>query len=402
MTDALANDSETAADEVGDHPDHAHDNDHDHDHEDRDPEEQVRRLERLRRCLVAVDRAELRRALVGLPTPVLDSVATAVRVKVPVLRAGSPKVLRRLHDPLLLDTVASAVCDDCLEAIRGHLGDDADDPEPQAVRDAVDAVSESDYTPAMVRLTLAMVAAGVAEASDACDELLDTDPRFTPPDEDEVAAPTPATVAPPSARAASDEKKAARKARRLAEAERRREQHETAKAAEAKRRADRKKATATATATAAGSAGAPVEPAPAPAPEPALRPTRSGAPSRRRPPTLLGDDARDFDGEDRLVGSVVIAEIWFIAPDLETPAIEAKRRPCVIVGVSPTEFLVRPGYSEGGRKARDWQSHEVGDWREAGLDKPTWIELEPRRIERAQAEEPPLGRLTPQDWNALW
>ena len=94
-----------------DAPEHDHDDEHDHDHDDevRDPEEQVRRLERLRVCLLAVDQAAVRRALKGLPAPVLDSVAKAVRVRPPVLRAGSPNVLRRLHDPLLLDTVASAV-----------------------------------------------------------------------------------------------------------------------------------------------------------------------------------------------------------------------------------------------------------------------------------------------------
>ncbi|MCB1018038.1 MAG: hypothetical protein KDB10_23335, partial [Acidimicrobiales bacterium] len=79
-----------------------------HDDEPRDPEEQVRRLDRIRVCLLTVDQGALRRALRGLPAPVLDSVAKAVRVRPPVLRAGSPNVLRRLHDPLLLDTVASA------------------------------------------------------------------------------------------------------------------------------------------------------------------------------------------------------------------------------------------------------------------------------------------------------
>ena len=107
-----------------DAPEHDHDDDHDHDDEVRDPEEQVRRLERLRVCLLAVDQAAVRRALKGLPAPVLDSVAKAVRVRTPVLRAGSPNVLRRLHDPLLLDTVASAVSSDCIDTIRERLGDE--------------------------------------------------------------------------------------------------------------------------------------------------------------------------------------------------------------------------------------------------------------------------------------
>ncbi len=141
-------------------------------------------------------------------------------------------------------------------------------------------------------------------------------------------------------------------------------------------------------------------------PPPGARPVNAGAgaasraPVARRRAALTGDDARDFDVDDAYVGSIVIAEIWFDSQ--ETGGMEAKRRPCVVVGVNDREFLVRPGYSEGGRRARDWQSHEVGDWREAGLDGLTYIEAETRRIDKAQADLPPIGKLTILDWNALW
>ena len=421
-----------------DAPEHDHDDDHDHDDEVRDPEEQVRRLERLRVCLLAVDQAAVRRALKGLPAPVLDSVAKAVRVRTPVLRAGSPNVLRRLHDPLLLDTVASAVSSDCIDTIRERLGDEADDPSAEAVLETVDALTDTEYPLPMVRVTLAMVAAGGAEASEVCNDLLDTDERFATPDEAALeSAPTLAVAPAPTARVADADKKAARKARKAEEAERKRLQAEKKAAAEAKRKAEQKAATlgsgrvgdeedeedvvsavvstapfgtAAATAPSAAPAAAPAAPAapstpsaPVAAP-PSARPVGVGAASRvpvaRRRAALTGDDARDFDIDDAYVGSIVIAEIWFDNED--SGGMEAKRRPCVIVGVNDRQFLVRPGYSEGGRRARDWQSHEVGDWREAGLDGLTYIEAETRRIDKAQADLPPIGKLTILDWNALW
>ena len=405
---------------------------------EREPEEQVRRMERLRINLLAVDPASLRRALKGLPAPVLDSVAKAVNVRPPVLRAGSPKPLKRLHDALMLDAVASAVTDDCLEAIRERLGDEADDPAPESVRRVVDEVTDTEFPVAMVRLTLSVVAAGHAEASDTCNELLDTDERFATPDEADLEAP-PATVvatAAPTARKADAEKKAARQARRAAEAERKRQQAEAKAAADAARKAARKAATtagngadeddvveeeqAALPSPAELAASLTIEaPAPPPAPKttpkvplkaskptsarssgPVPQPKAPSAPVSRRPAGLLGDDARDFNDDDPLVGSIVIAEIWFDSDEYQ--GLEAKRRPCVIVGVNDKQFLVRPGYSEGGRKARDWQSYEIGDWREAGLDKLTYIEVDTRRIDKAQAELPPLGKLTVLDWNALW
>ena len=36
--------------------------------------------------------------------------------------------------------------------------------------------------------------------------------------------------------------------------------------------------------------------------------------------------------------------------------LDAKSRPCVVVAGSPTELLVRPGYSEGGALSRSWNS----------------------------------------------
>jgi hypothetical protein len=73
----------------------------------------------------------------------------------------------------------------------------------------------------------------------------------------------------------------------------------------------------------------------------------------------------------------------------------------VVVAGSPTALLVRPGYSEGGAKSRDWKSVPLGHWRRAGFDQPTWVDAETVRIARDD-ESKPVGWLSPEDWNALW
>jgi len=398
--------------------------------EPRDAADQARRLERLRRSLLAVDPAALKRAVLALPAPSVESLAKAARVRVPVLRAGSIKSLRRVDDPVLLDLLAGLVADDCLGAIRDRLGDEADGPTPEALAAAVDEVTEHEFPAATVRLTLAMVAAGLAEASDNCDRLLDSDPRFVVPDEVEQAPV--ATVGLAATAAASEEKRAARRARQAEEAERRRLQKESQAAAAEARKADRKRGSAAAIAeegeddddddadapafiaapslpasssspaNVAADGGQRIAPAlriaPAPPPEPEI-----WLGSGRRRPVLTGEEASRFNPDDDLVGSVVIAEIVFDPdnPDQQvTPG--AKRRPCVVIGASPTYLLVRPGYSEGGARSRDWTSHELKDWRAAGLDRRSWIEGGTHRVDRFQVDEVPLGRLTDDDWNALW
>lgn len=357
----------------------------------RDAADQARRVDRLRRSLLAVDPSDLKRAVLALPQPSVEALAKAARVRVPVLRAGSIKSLRRVDDPVLLDLLAGLVSDDCLGVIRERLGDEADDPRPEAVRDAVDDVTEHEFPAATVRLTLAMVAAGLAEAADTCDALLDDDPRFELPDE---VAPAPApTVGARATSAASEEKRSARKARRAEEAERRRVRQEQSAAAAERRKADRRRSSAP-----DGSDDGDDDDAASP-PSANSPADDSPVPSRRRP-ALTGDEAGRFNGDDPLVGSVVIAEIVF-EPDDPDHEPGAKRRPCVVIGASPTQLLVRPGYSEGGVRSRDWMSYELRDWRAAGLDKPSWVETGSRRVDRAQAD-PPLGRLTGHDWNALW
>ena len=83
------------------------------------------------------------------------------------------------------------------------------------------------------------------------------------------------------------------------------------------------------------------------------------------------------------------------------PEREGKSRRCVVVAGSPSHLLVRPGYSEGGIKSRDWKSVPLRHWRRAGFDRRPGSTSRPSGS-LADQEQRPVGRLAPEDWNALW
>ena len=126
----------------------------------------------------------------------------------------------------------------------------------------------------------------------------------------------------------------------------------------------------------------------------------SNAPRLRRRAVLTPAQERDFDRDDPWSGAVVFAWIPFDTAE-EGAEPEGKSRRCVVVAGSADHLLVRPGYSEGGSKSRDWKAVELRGWRRAGFDQPTWIDFEAVRVER-DPEVTPVGWLSAEDWNALW
>ena len=85
---------------------------------------------------------------------------------------------------------------------------------------------------------------------------------------------------------------------------------------------------------------------------------------------------------------MVFAWVPFDRSDPDQPELEGKSRRCVVVAGSPTDLLVRPGYSEGGMKSRDWKSVPLRHWKQAGFDQPTWIDSETLRVPRPDDGEP--------------
>ena len=134
---------------------------------------------------------------------------------------------------------------------------------------------------------------------------------------------------------------------------------------------------------------------------PLSRPVDDSAPPARRRPILTARESEDFDEEDPVVGTVIIAEVRFSVADPGESDQTSKRRPCVVVAASPSHLLVRPGYSAGGVQSRTWKSVSVVGWRQAGLREPTWIETRTVKVPR-QAVGEPVGALTVEDWNSLW
>ncbi len=151
-------------------------------------------------------------------------------------------------------------------------------------------------------------------------------------------------------------------------------------------------------------------------------------PTLVREPSLTPAQREEFDPAHPLVGAVVYAWVPFAGDNDDDGAVPegaprvvaesgggvpddrsvggdpdggGKLRPCVVIGVAGTHLLVRPGYSKGGRKSRDWTSVPVRQWQEAGLDQPTWIGSETERVPRPEVTTS-LRRLSVADWNALW
>jgi hypothetical protein len=384
-------------------------------------------------ALSKVDDADLRGAVdhlgaqPGIPRAVLNA-ANALR--------RSRRVAATLVRPpyrTVLPYLATVVADECLARTIELLGDHSDDPSWEQLLEAVDTVRAS-FSDSIVGVMLASVAANAMPASDLCFEIATTDARFGLDDErsapdgadGHLDADEPETEAlahladlhdegedrgAPNPRRATVEQRAARRERRKTAAEDRRRRHETAERAAALVRSARKQERG-------GSAAEQSTP---------VAPEKRSVPTLVRQPSLTPAQQEEFDPTHALVGAVVYAWVPFdrntdddelpeggrgvvaesgedgpddtsVPSDPDGPG---KLRPCVVIGVARAHLLVRPGYSKGGRKSRDWTSVPVRQWQEAGLDQPTWIGMDTARVPRPEVTSP-SGRLSVTDWNALW
>ena len=325
----------------------------------------------------------------------------------------------------VLPHLASAVSEDCLAETIEVLGDHADEPTREQLIEALEAVGKS-HSEATIGVMLASVAVGGMAASDICLEVLTEDDRFGLADFGLTAAeeeadegtataanhPAGATDLPGASdvpgvdsavRETSAEQRAARRDRRRASAEQRRQRQEMAHRADERVRSRRKEGRAA--------------PSREGEPQPLTRSDgRRIVPTLVRRPALTPLQLKEFDPGDPLVGALVSIWVPFSGDEdggggdeVDRGQVgtasevnpEGKKRPGVVVAVGAEHLLIRPCYSEGGKKGRDWTSVPVRDWQSAGLNQPTWIGAESVRVQRPQALQE-LGRLTVADWNALW
>jgi hypothetical protein len=312
--------------------------------------------------------------------------------------ANALAALRKHRDPssvlgkaqyrVALPYAAAVYAEPCLAAVIEALGDHADDPTRQQLLEAIDAVS-ADHDDVTVTVMLASVADGQMAASDLCFAVLDSDERFGLPgwQQFERSAAEPAVARPAVASGASQEQREARRAKKQREAEERRRKAGTAAKASKQVRLARKKERATASERLPVASGESIR-------VPVV-PTMG-----RRRAVLTALEEEEFNRDDPWSAGVVLAWVPFDAKDPDHPDLDGKIRPCVVVAGTPTHLLVRPGYSAGGVKSRDWKSLPVRHWRKSGFDEPTWIDVDAVRVPRP--ETGPGSLLEPDDWNALW
>ena len=342
-------------------------------------------------ALTGLDRGMLKAALQAtssprfpIPTPVANALATLRRHKDPASVIGRPQYRGAL--PFAL----AVVSEPCLQAVIEALGEHADDPTNAQLLEALGSVGD-DFDDATASVMLASVAIDDMPASALCLEILDGDGRYGLGDWRSTV--TSGTTQAPSRPVAastgpSDEQKAERKARKQREAEDRRRRDEAKARAAALVREQRKKDRAAAAAR-TGEGGA----------TSSFAVAVPAGPTRRRS-ALTPAEAEEFDPDDPWVGEVILAWVPFDAVDPEHPDLEGKERPCVVVAGSPNDLLVRPCYSDGGVRSRDWTSVPLRFWRQANFDKPTWVAMEAIRVDRPSTG--PTGRLVTDDWNSLW
>ena len=298
-------------------------------------------------------------------------------------------VLDRAQYRVAVPYAAAIYSEPCLAAVIEALGDNADDPTRDQLLEAVDRVA-ADFDEVTVAVMLASVADGDMAASDLCFSLLDAEERFglTGWRSFERTAPTDGATRRPPPPATSEEQREARRAKKQRDAEERRRKAEAAARAAEQVRSARKKERAAASDRPSATPGA--DPVPAP-----VLPTLG-----HRRALLTPREEEEFDRDDPWSTGVVLAWVPFDAADADHSDLDGKVRPCVVLAGSPTHLLVRPGYSAGGVKSRDWKSHPVRHWRRSGFDEPTWIDVDAVRVTRP--ETGPTGFLEPDDWNALW
>jgi len=351
----------------------------------------------LRAAVSKVGRDELKAALASISDP---------RLAVPVGVRNAANALRKVHDPIaavgrtpyraVVPFVAAAIADDCLARTIEELGDDSDDPTREQLLAALDRVRES-FSDTTIAVMLASVADSQMPASDLCFDIVATDPRFDLTEWSQQLTPSGSRPAPRLPDTPSAEQREARRLKKQKDAEeRKKKMAANRKAGEQVRRARKQERSGRSSAADPG-------------------PGRTGSPAGAVTPpltrraTLTPAQEEEFDRGDPWAGGVVFVWVPFdtadlTRPELDGPArpdLEGKARRCVVVAGSATHLLVRPGYSEGGSKSRDWRSVPLRHWKRAGFDRPTFIDAESLRVPRDQVQTP-RGWLEPDDWNALW
>jgi hypothetical protein len=310
--------------------------------------------------LTTVDGLDLRghakiTAVVGIPLRNLQQRrdVTAFAVSAPIAAVSA-----------LLELLAMAP----LEKVIVALGDHADTPNFEQLRDAIDAVVRDGASSDDVVAVLAFAIAEEFPAAPHCRQLMDEHPEWALP-ELPVVEVTSTNFTPKETDPAIKEQR-----RRRREEEKKRKRGPTSQ-----RPARPTKA----------------KPAPKSSAPPSAPRTVIDAVESRRAIILTPAELERFDPEHALVGTVVILEVPFDAVDPDVPEQRAKERPALVVAANDDAVLVRPIYSSDAPTRSVLQS-----WRRLGLDHVSYLDDTRVVVPASTALLERVGRLSDPEWNA--
>jgi hypothetical protein len=310
--------------------------------------------------LTTVDGLDLRghakiSAVVGIPLRNLQQRrdVTAFAVSAPIAAVSA-----------LLELLAMAP----LEKVIVALGDHADTPNFEQLRDAIDAVVRDGASSDDVVAVLAFAIAEEFPAAPHCRQLMDEHPEWALP-ELPVVEVTSTNFTPKETDPAIKEQR-----RRRREEEKKRKRGPTSQ-----RPARPTKA----------------KPAPKSSAPPSAPRTVIDAVESRRAILLTPAELERFDPEHALVGTVVILEVPFDAVDPDVPEQRAKERPALVVAASDDAVLVRPIYSSDAPTRSVLQS-----WRRLGLDHVSYLDDTRVAVPVSTTSLERVGRLSDPEWNA--
>jgi hypothetical protein len=310
--------------------------------------------------LTTVDGLDLRghakiTAVVGIPLRNLQQRrdVTAFAVSAPIAAVSA-----------LLELLAMAP----LEKVIVALGDHADTPNFEQLRDAIDAVVRDGASSDDVVAVLAFAIAEEFPAAPHCRQLMEEHPEWALP-ELPVVEVTSTNFTPKETDPAIKEQR-----RRRREEEKKRKRGPTSQ-----RPARPTKA----------------KPAPKSSAPPSAPRTVIDAVESRRAIILTPAELDRFDPEHALVGTVVILEVPFDAVDPDVPEQRAKERPALVVAANDDAVLVRPIYSSDAPTRSVLQS-----WRRLGLDHVSYLDDTRVVVPASTALLERVGRLSDPEWNA--
>ena len=265
-----------------------------------------------------------------------------------------------------LEAMIQVMALETLEHVVEALGEHAEHPSLEQLRDALSAVRAAGAPQTALLCVLGLAIAEQFPAARHCRTLIDEDPDFAL--REAPAAPERKSLLQP--KVVSDEVREQRRARRAA-------QKPKKSAPPPPRRSKAPVAEPRAEVTPAPSATDPV--------------------TARRRARVTPRHARLVDVEHELAGSVVVVSVPFDAVDPTVPEQKEKERPAVVIGASSDVLLVRGIYSHQkiGRRV-------FGPWRRLELSHVSYVADDATLVAMPATPLKPIGRLTDEEWNALW